>query len=560
MKAPPDILNASPAELRALRAQILREKHEADIQRTRDNAEAIRERCQTFAGFVREAWPTIEPGTPLRWNWHLDAMCAHLEAISRGTLSPWLIINVPPGSSKSTIVSVLWQAWEWGPLGRRHLRYVSTSFEEENVKRDTRKCRDLIKSDWYRELWPEVALTRAGETSFANGDTGSREGVAFASITGKRGDRVVIDDPHSLKGAESETERNSTIRLFMEGGLNRTNDAMTSAMVIVMQRLHENDLTGALLAADLGFVHLMIPMEFEVARRCSTPLIVDGTNERGEKVKRNWTDPRTYEGQLMDPVRFPREAVDRQQKAGVYAWAGQYQQRPAPRDGGLFKVPEDWAKPASEGGMLVDIAPPGETVSGWDFAGSKGKKSPYSVRVKLRRARDGSVYVLHVARKRTTPGELETMVEETAAEDGIGVLQDMPQDPGQAGKAQKWRLAELLEGFVFRITPETGDKETRALPLAAQVEAGKLFLVRGDWNAAYIEELRNFPTGTYKDQVDASSRAYAGLVRDRPRESANAAPEVLDLSRPDPGDPRARLRARSSPASTRAAQLDAWSA
>lgn len=545
-------------DVRLLKRQVLAKIAALKLDGTRSNSDDIRLRCgNSFAEFVREAWHVIEPGTLLKWNWHLQAMCDHLQAISEGRLTPWLIINVPPGSSKSTIVSVLWQAWEWGPCGKRHLRYVSTSFEEENVKRDTRKCRDLIRSTWYKMLWPDVELVRAGETSFANSDTGSREGVAFASITGKRGDRVLIDDPHSLKGAESETERNATIRLFMEGGLNRTNDALTSAMVVVMQRLHEGDLTGALLAADLGFVHLMIPMEFEEERRCTTPLMVEVEDEvTHEIVLRNWTDPRSYEGELMDEGRFPKEAVDRQQKAGQYAWAGQYQQRPAPREGGLFKIPEDWAV-----SMVVDVAPGGgETVSGWDFAGSKRKTSPYTVRVKMMRARDGSIYILHVARKRTSPAELEQMLLDVAADDANthpGIVQDAPQDPGQAGKAQKWRIAELWEGRSFSITVETGDKETRALPLAAQVEVGKVFLVKAPWNSAYIEELRNFPSGTYKDQVDASSRAYAALVR-RPARQSTGAPELVDSSTPSSNDPRERLKTRSSPSAARAAQISAW--
>ena len=159
----------------------------------------------SLAGFVKEAWHVLEPTNPLKWSWHLDAMCAHLEAISRGQMTPWLIINVPPGSSKSMIVSVCWQAWEWGPLGKPSSRFLTTSFEEENVKRDTRKTRDLVKSEWFKMLWPDVVLTRAGETSFANSATGTREGVPFASITGKRGDKVVIDDPHSPRWGPSQT-------------------------------------------------------------------------------------------------------------------------------------------------------------------------------------------------------------------------------------------------------------------------------------------------------------------------------------------------------------------
>ena len=496
------------------------------MNRIRENAEEIRSRCaRSFAEFVKEAWHVIEPGTKLRWNWHLDALCAHLQAVSEGRLAPWLIINVPPGSSKSTIVSVLWQAWEWGPRGQPHLRYVSTSFEEGNVTRDTRKCRDLIASDWYQSLWPEVIFSRKGETSFANTATGSREGVTFSAITGKRGDRVVIDDPHSLRGAESEAERKRATREFLEGGLNRTNDAQTSAMVIVMQRLHEDDLTGVLLARDLGFVHLCIPMEFEEARRCTTPLKVtqpDGT-------VKDWTDPRSYDGELMDPARFPPDSVDRQKKAGEYSWNGQYQQRPAPREGGMFKV---------ENIGIVEYCPPGgETVGGWDFAGSKRKTSPYSVRVKMARI-NGSIYIRHVKRLRTTPGELETMIQTTAEQDGFDTFHSLPQDPGQAGKAQKWRIAELLAGYRFRVTPETGDKETRAEPFAAQVEAGRVFLVKGDWNDAFIDELRGFPTSSYKDQVDAASRGYAQLVGDK-RDSVGGAPMVVDQDEHDHVQPGA---------------------
>lgn len=503
------------------------ERARRERERVERDADLIRARCKSFSGFVKEAWPVLEPSNPLKWSWHLDAMCDHLQAITEGRLTPWLIINVPPGSSKSMIVSVMWQAWEWGPCGKPSSRFLTTSFELENVKRDTRKTRNLIQSDWFRTLWPEVfddsgQLERAGEISFANKHTGTREGVPFASITGKRGDRVVIDDPHSLDGAESDTERNKATRRFVEGGLNRLNDQTTSAIVVVMQRLHESDLTGVLLSHNIGFVHLMIPMEFEPERRCTTPLIVDGLDERGAKVKKNWTDPRSYEGELMDPVRMPASAIEKLKGVSDYSWAGQYQQRPAPREGGLFKV---------EKLEIVTHVPLGGTlVRGWDLAGSKRKTSPYTVAVKMKRVR-GIVYVIDVKRKRTSPHELEEMIETTGADDGLAVLQDLPQDPGQAGKAQKMRIAEILSGLNFSVTPETGDKEARAGPFASQVEAEAVRLVKGDWNAAYIEELRNFPSGTYKDQVDASSRGYAAIMRaDRGSGEIPAAPLILSPS------------------------------
>lgn len=504
-----DFVELPLRDLRALRAQLLREIQDEELAQTRQNADVIRDRCRKFSTFVKEAWHVLEPNNPLKWSWHLDAMCDHLQAITEGRITPWLIINVPPGSSKSMIVSVMWQAWEWGPCGLRSNRFLTTSFELENVTRDTRKTRDLIQSEWYRTLWPEVfdengKLARAGETSFANKDTGTREGVPFASITGKRGDRVVIDDPHSLDGAESEVERTKATRRFVEGGLNRLNDQTTSAIIVVMQRLHESDLTGVLLSLNIGFIHLCIPMEFEPERRCETPL--------------PWRDPRTYDGELMDPVRMPREAVEKLKSVSDYSWAGQYQQRPAPREGGLFKIDKI---------EIVDRIPMGGTVvAGWDLAGSKGKKSPYSVRVKMKRWR-GIVYVLDVKRLRTTPNELEEMVEETLAEPDV--YEDLPQDPGQAGKAQKMRFAELLSGKRFSITPETGDKQARATPFASQVEAGTVRLARGPWNQPYKDELSTFPAGTFKDQVDASSRAYSAVLKlDRGGDDMPAAPIILE--------------------------------
>lgn len=512
---------------KAYEAEIARRARARKMAELETDFDRVRAECKTFSGFVRHAWEIIEPGTRLRWNWHMEAMCLHLEAISRGTLHPRLIINVPPGSSKSTLVSVLWQAWEWGPFGKPHVRFVSTSFELGNVKRDTMKTRDLIESEWYQRLWPETALKTSGVQQFSNFHTGSRTGVAFKSVTGKRGDRLLVDDPHSLDGAESETQREGAVRSFIEGGLNRINDWETSAIVIVMQRLHESDLTGELLAKDFGFIHLMIPMEFEPARRCTTPLQVPDPENPGEKI--DWTDPRSYEGELMDPGRVPEEAVALLKKIGEYAYNGQYLQRPAPREGGMFKV---------EFIDVVDHCPSGGiTVAGWDFAGSKRKKSPYTVRVLMTRI-GGDIYIRDVVREQTNPTELNKLVVETSADDRKrvpSVLISIPQDPGQAGKAQKWAMADQLIGYKFRATPETGDKETRAEPFAAMVGAERVHMVKGKWNSAYKEELRNFPGGTFKDQVDASSRAFSELVSATPV-PVNAGPELVDASEMDLDD------------------------
>lgn len=426
-------------------------------------------------------------------NWHIDAICAHLEAITDGRINR-LLINVPPGSSKSLIVSVLWPAWEWGPKGLRSLRFLTTSFAEGNVKRDTRKHRDLTMSDWYRALWPEVVLARTAEMSFANTDTGTREGVAFSSLTSRRGDRLIIDDPHSTETAESDAERNATVRQFREGATNRLNDQEKSAIVVVMQRLHQNDVSGAILKFGMGYEHLCLPMEFEPERAATTSI--------------GFVDPRQADGDLLDPVRFPRKVVsDLRRDMGSYAYAGQYQQIPASREGGLFK--RAWFE-------IVREAPiDAKRVRAWDFAATQkkqGNNPDWTVGLRLSRDRSGIFYLEHLVRVRETPGAVEALVLQTTRADGSLITVRLPQDPGQAGKAQAETLTKLLAGFSVKTQTVSGDKVTRATPAAAQAEAGNVKLVAGPWVEAFLDEICNFPVGAHDDQVDAFADALNELA------------------------------------------------
>ncbi len=483
-------------------AAIRKQREKLRIEDTKRDADAIRERCKDFGEFVRAAWPILEPETKLEWNWHLDAIIDHLAAITFGQMTPRLIINISPGSSKSLIVSVFWHAWMWGPCEMAAKRVVSTSFDIAVAKRDSRKARDLMLSEWYQTLWP-TEFVRSAEDSFANRATGSREAVAFASLMGKRGDVLIIDDPHSLDGAESEVERTKNVRRFVEGGQSRVNDRVNSAIVIVMQRLHMDDLSGAVLARDLGYEHLMIPMRYEPERAHTTAI--------------GWSDPRKRDGELMDPKRVPEKEVEKEERS-EYSFAGQYQQRPAPREGGMFKV--DLI-------TRVNNAPAGgKWVRGWDIAGSVRKTSPFTVGAMIVAFPNGDIYITDVKRKRAKIGAAEDLIIDTATDDGVHVLESIPQDPGSAGLSQKNHLAGKLAGLQFRFSTESGKKEDRAIPLASQVDAGKVFMVIGDWNHELIEEMRNFPNGSFKDQVDALSRAYGEVVQKRGPRLGLAGPQV----------------------------------
>jgi predicted phage terminase large subunit-like protein len=480
--------------LAEVRAEIRRREIERERERIARDAEAIRAKCSSLAGFVKEAWQILEPNARIVWNWHLDAFCDHLQAVTDGRLNR-LLINVPPGSSKSLVVSVFWQAWEWTDPARASLRYLTTGHNDVPVKRDTRKCRDLILSEWYRQLWPHIRLTRTGELSFANDRTGTREGVAFGSLTSQRGDRLIIDDPHSVRTADSDAEREATTRIFVEGALNRLNDQAKSAIVVIMQRLHPEDLSGVILSRGMGYTHLRLPMRFEADARCETAI--------------GFRDPRSFDGELLDAARFPAFEVDKlEREMGSYAFAGQYQQRPTPRAGGLFK--RHWFD-------VVDAVPAGTNrrVRRWDLAATRkaaGSHDPdWTVGLRLAKAADGTFFIEDVVRLRGDASEVERAIKSTAAQDGRLVPVYIPQDPGQAGKMQAKYLVTQLSGYRVRAEPETGSKITRADPVAAQAAVGNIKLLRGQWNAAFLDEISMFPAG-HDDQVDALSGAFAALL------------------------------------------------
>lgn len=433
------------------------------------------------------------PDKPFVEGWHIRFVCEHLEALTRGdflahNLDNRLLVNIPPSGMKSLLVCVFWPAWEWGPCGLASLQYIATSFKEDNVFRDARRMRALVQSTWFQSHW-KIRLVREAEGDFENSAGGRRQAIPFASLTGGKCDRLLIDDPHSVDTAESDVDREKKVRTFRESITTRLNDPVRSVIVVIMQRLHEKDISGTIIALKLPYVRIMLPMRFEKDRRCVTPF--------GE-------DPRTQEGELLFPERFPKDVVDRDEKTmGAHATAGQHQQRPSPRGGLMFK--RHWFK-------IVKAAPAHcRRVRGWDLAASETEGAAYTCGVRL--GYDSvtrQFYVEHVVRDRVS--NPEPLIQSTAQIDGKSVEISMPQDPGAAGKIQARALVGGLIGFSAFASAESGDKETRARPVAAQAEAGNVFLVEGDWNEAFVDELAKFPSGAFKDQVDALSRAFSKFV------------------------------------------------
>lgn len=465
---------------------------------------------ESLKGFLQLAWPILEPGRAFSPGWHIDAICDHLEAVTSGQITR-LLINVPPGCMKSLTTEVFWPAWEWGPKGMASMRYVSSSYSEALTIRDNRKMRSLIRHPWYQRNWGDkfqILSDQDSKTKFENDKTGFKIATSVGGLgTGERGDRVIIDDPHNVKDGESEAVRNSTLLWFTEVMPTRINDPEKSSIIVIMQRVHEDDVSGYILSKELGYECLMLPMEYEPDRHCKTSI--------------GFSDPRTEENELLWPNRMNRTVVERDKKIlGQYAAAGQYQQRPSPRGGGMFK--KDWFE-------VVDVVPAKgrKTARGWDLASTESEDAAYTAGVKISCV-EGIYYIEDSNRFRGTPEKVERGVKNTASQDGKHVRISIPQDPGQAGKAQKKYFATLLVGYDVRFSTESGDKETRAMGLAAQAEAGNVKVVRGAWNGAFFDELCTFPAGKYKDQVDAASRAFHALIAKK-NNIVPTPPETVEL-------------------------------
>jgi predicted phage terminase large subunit-like protein len=460
-----------------------------------------RELCRrSLAEFAKRAWKVLEPAAELKWGWALDAICIHLEAVTKGDINR-LLMNVPPGSMKSLLTGVIWPAWEWGPRNMPEMRFVGTAHEEQLAIRDSRRCRDLIKSDWYQRLWPiELLADLDGKREFGNTKKGVRQARAFTSMTGVRGDRVILDDPISADNANSAAKLEAARIAFTETLPTRTNSEK-SAIVVIMQRLNEKDISGVILEMGLPYVHLCIPMRFEPERRCTTAI--------------GWSDPRTVENELMFPERFAEAQVAELEKTlGSYGAAGQLQQKPSPRGGGIISI--EWfnywtSMPALDFRFItVDTAQKTATHNDWSVLQCWGR-STVGKAIKIDQIRgkweapellvqSRAFWLKHLNDQR--PAYQAATLRGMYVEDkvsGTGLIQTLRR-----------------EGIAVMAVQRNKDKISRAYDAAPFIESGNVCLPQdAPWLSDFLAEIASFPSGVHDDQIDPMFDAI-GLVQKIP--------------------------------------------
>ena len=421
-------------------------------------------------------------GTPMRDNWHQAAICTALEQVAIGKTKR-LIINIPPRAGKTELAVINFIAWCMGNWPDSE--FIHASYSKRLATNNTWNARSVMQHEAYAAIFGAPQLrndsnakdefrTEQGGIVYATGADGTITGYGAGKMRTHFGGAIVIDDPHKAGEASSDTMRQNVIDWFSTTMESRKNSPDTP-IILIMQRLHENDLSGYLLRGGNG----------ETWEHLNIPAITD-------------------DGESFWPVQFPLSDLRRLEAADSYRFAGQYMQQPAPTAGGVIKP--DMIQ-------VVDAIPANvaEWCRGWDLASTLG--GDFTAGAKLARLHDGRYMIADMVRDRLESHQRDAMIKATASRDGRQLKQSIPQDPGQAGKSQVLAFAQLLAGHNAHFSPETGDKVTRATPLASQINAGNVIMLRGAWNQAFMDECRMFPNGSFDDQVDAASRAFNGLLR-----------------------------------------------
>lgn len=437
--------------------------------------------------FIAKCFATLEPGTPYRNNWHIRHIAHNLVRVSDGDVKR-LIVNIPPRHMKSIAVTIAYTAWA---LGRNPaLKIICVSYAHELARQHAQHFRTIIESPWYKEVFPEFRVPRGGNRDIETVTT--RHGRRYASsvdgtVLGRGADLIIVDDPIKAQDALSAAERRRVNEFYDNTLYTRLNDKTRGAIIIVMQRLHTEDLVGHVLAKE-DWEKVVIPaIETEARDYQIGPASVDVHRREA--------------GELIDPTREPADVIHQiRRNLGSMNFSAQYQQDPVPAEGNVIK--REWIR-------YYDTPPsnPDLIMVSWDTASTIGLASDYSVG-SIWALYAGDIFLLNVIRGQYEVPDLRRRILEIHGRHGAHATLIERTDIGRA-VAQDLRRSSGLRA----ILPQPKfDKRARLEAQAAKFEAGQVLLPReAPWLAEYLNELLAFPNGKHDDQVDSTSQALNWL-------------------------------------------------
>lgn len=483
------LLKTDPEYARRLMREITREKAE-----------------RTLPAFIEQAWAVIEPGTPYVDNWHIHLIGEYMQAINQGQIKR-LIINIPPRNMKSIEATVCYPAWTWTKSPEK--RFIKVSYADTLSRKHNILTRDIITSPWYQENWGGV-FSLKDDVNRQNEFKNSAQGFMFSTsiggtLTGEGGDVIIIDDPQDPTQANSIAERETVISFFQNKLQTRLNDPENGVIILIMQRLHEKDLTGHILSERLGYEHLRLPAIAPERTVITFPI-------SKKQVVREEDD-------VLNPARFSRKVLDELKRTmGSMQFAGQFQQSPVPDEGIIFK--REWLN------KTFRELPAGATIiQSWDLPFKNSEVSAKCAGIVM--ARKGAELFI-----------LDCVNDKMSFVDSVTAIKDLTRKhPKARGKVVEDKAnGPAIIDFLKKDVPgmiafnPRGSKEDRALSVAPYFEAGNVYFLEGaPWAGDLREDLRKFPNGTYKDTVDATVQGILYLM-DKPKTSFGDSGELIKES------------------------------
>lgn len=450
---------------------------------------------RSLSEFIRQAWSVIEPGTTYIDNWHIDLISEYLQAVNDGECRR-LIINIPPRHMKSIEATVCYPVWTW--VRKPEKRFIKVSYSDSLSRKHNVLSREIVRSNWYQNNWGDVFQLKWDvnrQNEFENNRQGLMRSTSVGgALTGEGADVIIIDDPQNPLMANSEAERQNSIDFFKNTLQTRLNDPKTGAFIIIMQRLHENDLTGYILSEDLGYTHLCLPAEAPQRTIITFP-------RSGKQLIRE-------EGDILNPQRFDAEVLKGLKKSmGSLQYAGQFQQVPAPAEGVIFK--REWMQ-----NFYRDEASPNtQDIQSWDMAFTKSEGSAKVAGFVMGR-HGADIYLKDLVNDKMT------FTESVAAVRTLSGKWPRARAKVVENKANGPAIVDLLKKEIpgmVEFNPK-GSKEERAISVTPYFEAGNIHFPdpkTHPWVDDLIRDLLIFPKGTFKDTTDALVQGILYLM-DRP--------------------------------------------